>query len=268
MMRNLTAACAVAALAAYVAAAVPAQQRYQGPRGRDKRPDFNGLWQTMNTAHWNLEAHSVEPTPILELGAIGGVPGGIGVVEGGAIPYLPAALKKRDENRASRLKLDPEVQCFLPGIPRATYMPYPFQIVQTPETVLMAYSYDSAARIINLDGKPPEMPVDTWMGYSWGRWEGDALVIETKGFNDRTWFDRSGNFHSDQLEVVERFTPLTADAITYEATMTDKAVFSRPWKISMTLYRHLDRNAQLLEYNCIRMTEELRYGPLLKTTFK
>ena len=115
-----------------------------------------------------------------------------------------------------------------------------------------------------MDGKVPEMPVDTWMGYSTGRWEGDTLVVETKGFNGNTWFDRAGNFHSDRLQVTERFTPAGPNVLTYEATMTDPTVFTRPWKISMPLYRRLEKNAQLLEYNCVALTEEMRYGPLLK----
>jgi hypothetical protein len=249
--------------------AVPAQSQgqtastYRAPRTYDKRPNLNGIWQANNTAHWNLEPHSVAGPPVVALGAQGGIPAGQGVIEGGTIPYLPAALKQRDQNRANRLKLDPEVQCFLPGIPRATYMPFPFQIVQSPDWILMAYEYAGATRTINMDGKQPDMPVDTWMGYSWGRWDGESLVVETKGFNDSTWLDRSGNFHSDQLHVVERFTPRSPDVLMYEATLTDPGVYSRPWKISMPLYKRAEANAQILEYNCVPMTEELRFGPLV-----
>lgn len=268
VMPRLGKLCAVigsTALLWYVGTPLPAQ-RSQGSRTADKRPNFNGIWQAMNTANWDLEAHPARPSLALELGAIGGTPAGLGVVEGGAIPYQPWAAAKKKENFANRLKADPEVNCYLPGVPRATYMPYPFQIVQTPQAVLMAYEYDGAGRVIKLAGKPPEMPVDTWMGYSVGRWEGDALVIETKGFNDRTWFDRAGNFHSDQLQVTERFTPISADALNYEATMVDPKVFTRPWKISMPLYRRLEKNLQILEYNCVELTNELRYAPLLKFT--
>ena len=248
---------------AYAASTLPAQ-RAQGPRTSDKRPDLNGIWQAIGTAHWDLEAHPAQASPILELGAIGGIPAGLSVVNGGTIPYQPWAAAKKKENFANRLRDDPEIKCFLPGVPRAMYLPYPFQIVQTPETVLMAFDYDLATRIVPIGGKPLDMPVDTWMGYSTGRWEGDTLVIETKGFNDSTWFDRAGNFHSDQLVVVERLSSLTADAITYEATMTDPKVFTRPWTISMPLYRRLDKGVQLLDYNCVELTEEYRYGPLLK----
>ena len=271
-IRTVFAVGAVAAVLSVGSHFVPAQQAlaqqapaYQAPRTYDMRPNLNGIWQANNSAHWNLEAHSAEASPIVALGAQGGIPAGQSVVEGGTIPYLPAALKQRDENRANRLKLDPEVLCFLPGLPRATYMPYPFQIVQSSNWILMAYEYDGAGRTISMDGKEPGMPVDTWMGYSWGRWEGDTLVVESKGFNDRTWLDRAGNFHSEQLHLVERFTPRSGDVLMYEATLTDPAVYSRPWKMSMPLYRRVDPNMQILEFNCVHMTEELRYGPLLQS---
>lgn len=239
-------------------------QRSQGPRTADNRPDLNGIWQAMNSANWDLEAHPARASLVMELGAIGGTPAGQSVVEGGAIPYRPEVLAKKKENFANRLKADPEVMCYLPGIPRATYMPFPFQIIQSQHTILMAYEYDHAVRAISMDGKVPEMPVDTWMGYSWGQWQGNTLVVQTRGFNGNTWFDRAGNFHSDQLQVTERFTPADTNVLTYEATMTDPSTFTRPWTISMPLYRRLEKNAQLLEYNCVSLTEEMRYGPLLE----
>jgi hypothetical protein len=253
---------------------LPAQQAggqtpaYRAPRIYDKRPNLNGIWQANNTAHWNLEAHSAEPSPVHALGAQGGVPAGQSVVEGGTIPYLPAALKRRDQNRANRLKADPEVQCFMPGVPRATYMPYPFQIVQSQDWILMAHEYAGTVRTISMDNKEPEMPVDTWMGYSWGRWEGDTLVVESKGFNDQSWLDRAGNFHSEQLHVVERFTPRSADTMMYQVTLTDPAVYSKPWTMRMPLYRRVDPNVQILEYNCVHLTEDMRYSPLLEPAKK
>ena len=262
-IRRLFAVLVAGVVVAYAASTLPAQ-RAQGPRTSDKRPDLNGIWQAIGTAHWDLEAHPAQPSPILELGAIGGIPAGLSVVNGGTIPYQPWAAAKKKENFANRLRDDPEVKCFLPGVPRAMYLPYPFQIVQTPETVLMAFDYDLTTRIVPLGGKPPEMPVDTWMGYSTGRWEGDTLVIETKGFNDSTWFDRAGNFHTDQLVVVERLSPLTADAITYEATMTDPKVFTRPWTISMPLYRRVEPNMQLGEFKCEEFVSDLVYGKYQK----
>jgi hypothetical protein len=172
-------------------------------------------------------------------------------------------LAKKKQNFENRLKLDPEVKCYLPGIPRATYQPFPFQIIVGPQYILMAYEFAGAMRTIYMKDPGPA-PTDSWMGQSVGHWEGDTLVVDTKGFNDQTWFDRSGDFHSDQLHVVERFTPHTADALNYEATIEDPQTFSRPWKISMPLYRRLEKNEQLLEFKCVEFVEELMYGHLRK----
>jgi hypothetical protein len=233
----------------------------------DGKPNLNGIWQTMNTANWNLEGHAAGPSLVVDMGAWGAEPGGLSVVEGGEIPYLPAALAKRKENAASRLKLDPEVKCYLPGVPRATYMPYPFQIFQSKNYMTIAYEYDSAFRNIYLKDPGPA-PVDTWMGQSYGKWEGDTLVVDVTGLDERTWFDRAGNFHSDALHVVERYTPTGADTLNYEATIEDAKTFSRPWKISMPLYRHVEKNAQLLEFKCVEFVEDLMYGQFSKKPSK
>jgi hypothetical protein len=258
-MRN----CLTCALFLITATWAVAQTAGRVPRMPDGKPNLNGIWQTMNTANWDLLTHGPTEASVVAMGAQGLTPPGIGVVEGDAIPYLPAAAKKKQENFANRLALDPETKCYLPGVPRATYMPYPFQIVQSPQAIVIAYEYAGAVRNINM-GKPTESPTDSWMGWSNGHWEGDTLVVDVAGFNDQTWFDRSGNFHSDALHVVERYTPIHADAIQYEATIEDKGVFSRPWKISMPLYRHLEKNYQLMELKCAEMTEELLYGHLRK----
>jgi hypothetical protein len=229
----------------------------------DGKPNLNGIWQTMNTANWNLEDHAASPGPFYQLGAIGAVPPGQSVVEGGEIPYLPAALAKRQENYVNRLTEDPEIKCYLPGIPRATYMPYPFQIVQSPNNILMAYEYASANRVVNM-GKPTEAPVDSWMGWSNGSWQGDTLVVDVKSLNGKAWLDRAGNYTTDNVHIVERFTMTDADHINYEATIEDNKVFSRPWKISMPLYKRVERYAQLLEYKCVEFSEELLYGHLRK----
>jgi hypothetical protein len=185
------------------------------------------------------------------------------VVEGDEIPYLPAAAAKQKENFANRLSLDPEAKCYLPGVPRATYMPYPFQIVQSEKVILISYEYASAVRTINMD-TAKKAPIESWMGWSNGRWEGESLVVDVTGFNSDTWFDRAGNFHSDALHVVERYTPRSPDTMRYEATIEDPKVFSRPWKMSMILYRHAEPRAQLLEFKCVEFVEELMYGPLRK----
>ena len=237
----------------------------QIPRLGDK-PDFNGVWQAIGTAYWNLEDHSAEGlSEFWGLGAIAAIPAGQSVVEGGTIPYLPAAVAKRDENRAGWPKTDPEAKCYMPGIPRATYMPFPFRIVQGDGDILFVYEFASANRIVHMSNHE-EPPVDSWMGWSNGRWEGDTLVIEVTDNNDQTWFDRAGNHHGAMMKVTERYTLVDENHVQYEATIEDPETFSRPWKISMPLYRRLDANVQLLEFKCVEFSEELLYGDLVKKT--
>jgi hypothetical protein len=252
---------------------------FRAPRAADGHPDLNGIWQAVNTANWDLESHGARPAlavrpgrvagtvvpaaPVLAFGAVGGVPAGLGVVEGGQIPYKREALAKKKENANNWLMQDPEIRCFLPGVPRATYMPYPFQIVQATDKVTFVYEYASATRTIDIAGKEPS-PNDSWMGWSNGRWEGETLVVDVTGFNDSTWFDRAGNFHSDALHVVERYTASSQNSLNYEATIEDPKVFTRPWKISMPLYRRLEPNMQILEYRCPEFVEELMYGRVRK----
>jgi hypothetical protein len=252
---------AVASIALALGATDSEAQVNQVRRTADGKADLNGIWQALNTANWNLQDHPAGPGVEVALGGIGAVPPGRGVVEGNEIPYLPEATAQKKENFENRLIADPEVKCYLPGVPRATYLPYPFQIVQTPKYILMAYEYAGATRTIYIDKAPPS-PDDSWMGHSVGRFDGDTLVVDVTAQNDRTWLDRSGNFHSDALHVIERYTPLTPDALAYEATIEDSKVFSRPWKISMPLYRRLEQNAQLLEFKCVEFVEELMYGHL------
>ena len=236
---------------------------YRATRTADGKPNLNGIWQAVNTANWNIETHQAAPGPILSLGATGATPGGWGVVEGGELPYRPEARAKRDENRANRLKLDPEVKCYLPGVPRAIYMPYPFQIVQSQKHIMIAHEYATAVRTIYMENHI-EAPAESWMGWSNGRWDGETLVVDSTGFNDQSWFDRSGNFHSDALHVVERFTPRSADTLWYEATIEDPKVFTRPWKLSMPLYRRVEPNAELMDFKCVEFVEDLIYGDLRK----
>jgi hypothetical protein len=217
-----------------------AASTYNGPRTPDRKPDLNGIWQVLSTAHWNLEPHS----------AIEGVPAGMGVVEGGQIPYLPAALAKRQANFENRLTGDPLRKCYLPGVPRATYLPFPFEITQMPNHIGIAYEFAHATRTIFMDRTPHLDDLDFWMGDGRGRWEGDTLVVDTISLGDQTWLDEAGNFHSDALHVVERLTPLDASHINYEVTLEDPKVFSRPWKMNMIIYRRLEKNLELLEYEC------------------
>jgi hypothetical protein len=232
------------------------------PRGPDGRPNLNGIWQSMNTANWDVEDHSAEAGPLVASGAIGAEPAGIGIIEGSStIPYKPEALKKRSENFKNRAKEDPEAKCYLPGVPRATYMPYPFQIVQTPGDLLLTYAYDSATRVVMMKNHRAA-ELDTWMGTNNGRWEGDTLVIDATGFNGRAWLDRAGNFASDSLHVVERYTMVDANTIDYEATLEDPDTFTKPWKISFPLYRHREKNPRLLFFRCVEFVQETLYGAL------
>ena len=252
-------------------------------RTADDKPNFSGIWQAANEAHWDLQAHEarsgdrdaagrlppyeyarVPAAPVLALGAAAGVPGSVGVVQGdGQIPYKPEAAAMKKQNGENWIDRDPELKCYLPGIPRAMYMPYPFQIVQSTNKIQMAYTFANAARTIHLD-KVEGPPDDTYMGHSVGRWEGDTLVVDVTTFNGKNWFDRAGNFHSASLHLVERYTPITPDAIHYEVTIEDPEVFTRSWKIAMPLYRRLEPNAQLIEYPCIEFSEEFMYGHVRK----
>jgi hypothetical protein len=240
---------------------------YRAPRTKDGKPDLNGIWQAVNEANWNLEPHSAAAGPLYQMGAAYSEPPGLGIVDGGTIPYKPQALQKKKDNFAKRNTLDPEFKCYLPGVPRAMYMPYPFQILQGTDHIMMSFQYAGALRTIYMKDQT-EAPADSWMGWSNGRWEGETLVIDTTGFNDLSWFDRSGNYHSDKLHVVERITPLSKDHLQYEATIDDPEVFTRPWKISMPLYRRIEKNAQLLEFKCVEFSEDLIYGHLRKVPLK
>ena len=256
-------------------------QRGAIPRTAVGKPDMNGIWQAIGSANYDIEPHNaraalamrpgpVIPVPareVVALGAVGAVPSGIGVVVGGEIPYTPDGLAKKKENQANWLTRDPEIKCYLPGVPRATYMPFPFQIFQSESAFFIAYEYAGAVRNIYLkDPGPPQ--VDTWMGQSVGRWDGDTFVVATTGFNDQSWFDRAGNHHSEALKVVERYTMSSPDHIQYEATIDDPKTFTRAWTIRMPLYRHVNADARLGQFKCVEFVEELMYGHLRKTPLK
>ena len=261
--------------AAFALVAAAQVSVYKAPRlTGTANPNLNGLWQSLTEANWDIQAHAAQPGPP-QFGALFAEPAGPGIVEGNEIPYQPWALAKKKDNFEKRLvrvntdgvrlePLDPEAKCYMPGIPRANYMPFPFQVIQSTDKIIMAYEFASASRVINLDKVGPA-PIDSYMGWSVGHWDGDTLVVDVTGFNDKTWFDRAGNFHSEALHVVERFTPASADALNYEATIEDSKVFTRAWKISFPLYRRRDKNSQFLEFKCVPFSEELIYGHLRKT---
>src|SRR6516162_10891058 len=246
-----------------LAAAPAPAQKYRAPRTADGKPNLSGIWQAMNTAEWDIQAHDAKAGPLVVMGALGAIPAGLGVVEDGPLPYRPEALAKKKENEANWLALDPIIKCFLPGLPRATYMPFPFEIVQSPQYVSFTYEFAFASRVVNI-GMKSQAPVDSWMGWSRGSWDGDTLVVDVTGMVEDTWFDRAGDYHSDALHLTERYTPTSANTLLYEVIVDDPKVYTRPWKMSMPLYRRMEKNIQLLEFNCVPYVEELMYGHLRK----
>jgi hypothetical protein len=243
---------------------VLAQERNR-PERIGGKPNLNGIWQAVNEAHWNLEGHSAEALAEFsdKMGAIAAIPAGQSVVVGGEIPYLPEALPKRAENRAGWPASDPEAKCYMPGIPRATYMPYPFQIVQGEgDAILFSYTFANANRPVFMRDHQ-RAPVDLWMGRSNGSWDGDTLVIEVNSNIENTWLDRAGNHHSAAMIVTERYTLLDEHVMQYEATIEDPETFSRPWTIRMPLYRRFEADARLLEFNCVKFSEPLLYGEFM-----
>jgi hypothetical protein len=215
------------------------------PRTADGKPNLQGIWQVRSRASYDLQDHAAKH----------GMPAGKGIVEGGEIPYQSWAAAKKAENFANRQKADPLASCFMPGVPRIMYMEFPFQIFQTRDHIAITFEWSSVFRLIYTNGKAGRTGIDFWMGDSRGRWEGDTLVVDVTSHNDKTWFDMAGNFHSDALRVVERYTLLDADTIQYEATITDPKVFTRSWKISTPLYRRKDMD-RILEYQCQAEAEE------------
>ncbi len=263
----------VAAAAAWLLAAMACQSPPPAPdKASDAVPltpdgvvDVGGIWQALGTAHWNLEAHAASEGPVPALGALGAIPAGLGVVVGGTIPYQPWATEERDANAADWVARDPAVKCFMPGIPRAAYMPFPFQIVQGKDSIFVAYEFTSSTRIIHLDRPGTEAPLPSWMGYSLGHYEGASLVVDVTAQVPDTWFDSAGNFHSDELRVTERYTRVGPNLMQYEATIDDPKVFTEPWSIAMPLYRRQEEGARLLEFKCVEFAEEAVYGHLYAT---
>jgi hypothetical protein len=252
------------------AAAPAGQAQYRAPRTPDGKPNMNGIWQTMTNANYDIEAHSAMGAPAAmaqQIGTLGAIPPGVGIVEGGELPYKPEALAKKKENFEKRFTEDPEAKCYLPGVPRFVYMPYPFQILQSTDFIMMVSEYKQALRTIYMTNQKPA-PADSWMGWSNGHWEGETLVVDTQGFNDRSWFDRVGNYHSDALHVIERFTLTGPDHMKYEATVSDHEVFTRSWKVNLTLYKRQEKDLQILDYRCVEYSEDLIYGYLRKTPIK
>ncbi|PYU29372.1 MAG: hypothetical protein DMG32_00215 [Acidobacteria bacterium] len=253
---------------------------YKAPRTADGKPDLNGIWQSFVTADISVQDHDAQPGPRPDImGAYGAWPGGQGIVEGGEIPYKAEALAQKKANAEKRMVInitsddrrhetgDPELKCYRPGIPRANYEPFPFQIVQSTDNIIMVYEFEHALRTIYMKEDketPKDAPADSWMGWSHGHFEGDTLVVDSAGFVPWTWFDRAGDYHSDALHVVERYTLVSPYHIMYEATIEDPNVFTRPWKVSFPLYRRMEKNIQLVDFDCVEFVEKMLYGPYYK----
>jgi len=224
-------------------------QSYSPPRTRAGDPDLQGIWQVRNTANWDVQHHSGSYK----------TPAGLGVVVDpvdGSIPYQPWALENKRENFAKRDTADPLEKCYLAGVPRTMYLPYPVQILQTRDEVMILSEYVHTVRWIPLKKLARYPGYESWMGDPRGHWEGETLVVETIGFNDQTWLDHAGNFHSDALKTIERFTRTAPDTITYEVTIEDPKVFTKPWTIRTPLYLHKDMD-QILEYECYVYAQEV-----------
>ena len=249
------------------------------PRLADGHPDMSGIWQVLNEANYDLEPHiarhslqmregpvnPIPAIPTLRMGAVGAVPGSLGVIVGGGkIPYTAEARALKEENMAEWIDRDPEVKCYMPGVPRATYMPMPFQIIQSETDVFIAYQFAGAIRDIYM-GNPGPSQVDSWMGWSVGIWEGDTLVVDVTGLLDGTWFDRAGSHHSTQLHVVERYTMISPHHIDYEATIEDPVVLTAQFTIKMPIYRRIEENARLMDFRCVEFVEELLFGEWRRT---
>jgi hypothetical protein len=246
---------ALALLAALVLASAPgtAARSTDIPRGADGKPDFSGIWETTSAADYDLEPHSARRD----------APPGAGVVEGGRIPYLPAALEQRNKNFQARDKLDPRLKGWTLGTPRAVYYREPFQIFQRARDLTLVHQFGHSVRTIHTNGTthPGGETGEFWLGDSRGAWEGDTLVVDVKDFNDETWLDRAGNFHSDALHVVERWTFVDANTIQYTARLDDPKVFSAPWSISVLLHRHREKNFQLIEHYGYTLDYDAHYPP-------
>jgi hypothetical protein len=279
MEYRMKAAVGVCALALALLVPIRPVAAQEVPRLSDGKPDMSGIWQVLNEANWDLEPHiarhsvqmregpvnPVPAIPTLRMGAVAAVPGSLGVIVGGGrIPYTPEARALKDENMANWADRSPEVKCHMPGVPRATYMPMPFQIIQSEKDVFMAYQYAGAVRDIYMDNPGPSQ-VDSWMGWSVGSWEGDTLVVDVTGLLEGTWLDRAGSHHSNQLHVVERYTMIGPNHIDYEATIDDPGVLTEPFTIKMPIYRRIEEKARLMDFRCVEFVEELLFGEWRRT---
>jgi hypothetical protein len=243
--RYLGAVLSIALIGSVYAAPEPASSVPPLPRTLDGKPNFEGIWQASGSAAADLQDHVARLN----------MPAGRSVVVGGQIPYQPWAAAKQAENFKNRQTADPLGQCYIPGVLRVMYLDFPFQIFQTPKMIAMAFEWSLDYRLLYMDGTPHPADLDSWMGDSRAKWDGDTLVVDVSNINDKTWLDMAGDFHSDAMHVVERYHMTDPDTIEYEATIEDSKVFSMPWTIRIPLRRRTDRD-RLYEYSCQSEVEE------------
>ena len=222
VMRTRLSTMTLAAVVALAAASAAGQtSEYRAPRAPDGNPDLNGIWQALSSAHWDVEPHSAGPSVVRELGALSAVPAGLGITGGDAIPYTPGGPgpAEREPRQPARARPRPS-SATCRACRAACTWPFPVQIVQSQAHIMILHEFAGAVRTVYMENQM-EAPADSWMGWSNGHWDGDTLVIDTTGFNGQTWFDQSGNFHSEALHVVERITPRSPDTLWYEVTLED-----------------------------------------------
>jgi hypothetical protein len=244
----------IAVLAAATLGAACASRPPQADIPRlDGKPDFSGIWESTSGADYDLEPHSDRSD----------TPPGRGVVEGDAIPYLPAALAQKQRNFQQRASVDPRLKGWTLGTPRGVYFPEPFQIFQRTGDLTILFQFGHSVRTIytNRTDHPTGEAGEFWLGDSRAHWEDDTLVVDVRDFADDTWLDRAGNFHSTDLHVVERWKFLDRNTMEYSATLDDPKVFARPWNLSVLLYRHREPNFELIEDYRYTLDYDAAYPP-------
>jgi hypothetical protein len=223
------------------------------PRGPDGKPDLTGVWQGGSTLRGSWD----DANAGFGVGGSGKNPDAPPVVGSNerpagreGAPYQDWAAKKVVESFNKRAIDDPTALCLPPGVPRSVMLGlFPQKIVQTPKEIVVLYEYMHTFRMIPLNAKHPDDVLASYMGDSVGHWEGDTLVVDVIGFNDKTWLAGTGTFHSEALHITERYTRVDRDRINYEVTMDDPKVFTKPWTLTSSLM--LREGTRVQEYVCV-----------------
>jgi hypothetical protein len=209
-----------------------------------KTPDFRGIWQVQNTAYVNIEGHRGEKGVDASRSIIVDPPDG-------RIPYTPKARARQQENYRNRATADPSIKCYQAGVPRATYLATPLQILQSPGNFAIVYQENHAFRVFHPDSRPHFDATDWWMGDTRYRWDGDTLLADVVALTDQLWLDQAGNFHSTAIHIVERYRMTGKDTLEYGARIEDKEVYTRPWTLRTVLHRITEPGARIIEDECL-----------------